>query len=293
MAPVDGGPTSPEAVAASSLPVMAATPESWPVISPSLVWGRTFDDALADKRVAVLGSAAARQAGIYGPIGTQSILLGGVPYMVIGVFDDVERRTDLLLSVVIPHEAATDDWGPILPGKSTEVVVDAAVGAGPQVADELPFALAPQAPDSLEVTPPPDPRELRDDVDTDLTSLFVALAFITLLVGMVGIANTSLVAVMERVPEIGLRRAIGAQRRTILAQFLTESTLIGAVGGLVGALLGLVVVLGVAIAREWTPVLPREVVLLAPLGGAVVGVVAGYFPARRAARTDPTSALRN
>lgn len=292
-AEVDAGPTSPEAVADSSLPVVAATPESWEVITPRLVWGRTFDHGLAARRVVVLGSAAARQAGVYGPIGSQSILLGGVPYLVVGVFDDVERRSDLLLSAVVPHDTAVADFGEQLPARTTEVVIDSAVGAGPQVAAELPYAMAPENPESLEVVPPPDPRELRNDVDTDLTGLFVALAFITLLVGMVGIANTSLVAVMERVPEIGLRRALGAQRRSIQAQFLTESTLIGAVGGLVGALLGLVVVLGVAIAREWTPVLPREVILLAPLGGAMVGVLAGYFPARRAARTDPTSALRN
>lgn len=292
-AEVDGGPTSMEAVADSSLPVMAATPESWAVIVPRLTWGRTFDDAISGNRVVVLGSAAARQAGVYGPIGSQSVLLGGEPYLVIGVFEDVERRTDLLLSAVIPRAAAEAHFGDLVPTRNTEVVIDAAVGAGPQIASELPYAMAPENPESLEVIPPPDPRQLRNDVDTDLTGLFVALAFITLLVGMVGIANTSLVAVMERVPEIGLRRALGAQRRSIQAQFLTESTLIGAVGGLIGALLGLVVVLGVAIAREWTPVLPREVILLAPLGGAFVGVLAGYFPARRAARTDPTAALRS
>jgi putative ABC transport system permease protein len=92
-AEVDAGPTSPEAVADSSLPVVAATPESWDVITPRLVWGCTFDQAIANQRVVVLGSAAARQAGVYGPIGSQSILLGGVPYLVIGVFEDVERRT--------------------------------------------------------------------------------------------------------------------------------------------------------------------------------------------------------
>jgi macrolide transport system ATP-binding/permease protein len=296
--PVDGArldqsPTSPEAVATSSLPVVSATPGSWQTIRPSLRWGRVFDGALDGRRVAVLGSAAARQAGVYGPIGSQSILISGQPYLVIGVFDDVERRTDLLLSVVIPQRTSVQDFGDQRPVKETELVVATAVGAGRQVASELPYALSPGDTTALDVVPPPDPRRLREDVDTDLTGLFVVLAAVTLLVGTVGIANTSLVAVMERIAEIGLRRALGAQRRSILAQFLTESALIGAVGGLIGTLLGLITILGISVARQWTPVVPREVLLLAPFGGAIIGVVAGYFPARRAAHTDPTAALRN
>lgn len=291
-AEVDSGPTSPEAVAAQSLPVVAANPDAWSVITPTLVWGRTFDASIAGQRVAVLGSAAARQAGIYGPLGTQSILISGHPYLVIGVFDDVQRRTDLLLSIVIPTSAATADWGNLVPSRNSAIVVSTAVGAGRQVAQELPLALAPENPDTLDVTPPPDPRQLRDSVSLDLTDLFLMLASVTLLVGMVGIANTTLVSVIERIPEIGLRRALGARRVAIRTQFLTESVMIGAVGGLIGSLLGLICIMAVAVAHDWTPVLPRLVILVAPVGGAVAGALAGYLPAQRAARTDPTVALR-
>lgn len=287
-ATVDAGPTAPEAVAASSLPVVTATPDSWRVIEPTLAWGRTFDEALAARRVAVLGAAAARQAGIYGPLGTQSILIGGEPYVVIGVFDDVARRTDLLLSVVVPP--GTRPPGP--PTRSTEIVLATKVGSGPQVATEIPFAISPEDPDAVDVVPPPNPRELREDVSVDLTHLFVMLAAITLVVGMVGIANTSLVAVLERVPEIGLRRALGAQRTSIIRQFLAESVLVGAVGGLIGSLLGMMLVVGLAVSRQWTPALPQLVILCACPGGALVGAVAGYLPARRAGRTDPATALR-
>lgn len=290
---VDAGVTSSEAVADSSLPVISATPQSWEVIVPRLRWGRTFDEALQDQRVAVLGAAAARQAGIYGPLGTQSILISGHPYVVIGVFDDVFRRSDLLLSVIIPDQAARADWGQPAPTRTTELVLATAVGAGPQVADEVPFALSPEAPDEVDVIPPPNPTQLRDDVAVDLTDLFLILAAVTLLVATVGIANTSLIAVMERVSEIGLRQAIGARRRSILQQFIMESVLIGAAGGLIGALVGIVVLLTVSVTREWTPVLPPWVIILAAPGGAVVGALAGLLPARRAAKVDPTTALRN
>jgi len=225
-------------------------------------------------------------------MGTQSVLIDHTPYLVLGVFDDVERRPDLLLSVVIPSDAAETGWGAPPASADSEIVVATVPGAGRQVAAELPYALSPERPTALIVTPPPDPRELRDDVSVDLAWLFLMLAGVTLIVGMVGIANTSLVAVLERTREIGLRRAVGARRADIRRQFLTEAALIGGIGGVLGTLLGLTVVIGVALAQDWTPVISRGLTLAAPLAGLLCGVLAGFLPAGRAARIDPTDALR-
>ena len=124
------------------------------------------------------------------------------------------------------------------------------------------------------------------------TSLFLGLGAVALLVSGIGIANVMVISVLERRPEIGLRRALGAGRRHIAAQFLVESLLLGAAGGAVGVLLGTTVTLGLARFRDW-PVLVPPVAVAAGLGAAVViGAVAGVYPALRAARLAPTDALR-
>ena len=118
------------------------------------------------------------------------------------------------------------------------------------------------------------------------------LGGVSLLVGAIGIANVTLVSVMERTGEIGLRRAMGATRRHIATQFLLESATMGAVGGVLGASAGLLVVVGVAFYQTWTPVIGPFIPLLAPVVGALTGLLAGLYPALRAAGLEPVEALR-
>src|SRR5690242_8297273 len=128
--------------------------------------------------------------------------------------------------------------------------------------------------------------------DNGLAGLFLILALISLLIGAVGIGNTTLVAVLERTGEIGVRRSVGARPRHIAAQFLAESTALGTLGGLIGTCIGVGIVVIFAATKNWTAVLNPAYTLPAPLIGTVVGLLAGAYPALRAARTSPLEALR-
>lgn len=101
-----------------------------------------------------------------------------------------------------------------------------------------------------------------------------------------------MVAVLERTGEIGLRRALGARSRHITVQFLAESGALGTLGGLVGTSLGTMTVVGVAIARDWTPVIHLGTIASAPAIGLLTGLFAGLYPAWRAASIQPAEALR-
>jgi macrolide transport system ATP-binding/permease protein len=134
---------------------------------------------------------------------------------------------------------------------------------------------------------------VRAGVEGDLEMLFLLLGGVSLLVGAIGIANVTLVSVIERTGEIGLRRALGASRRHIALQFLVESGGMGFVGGILGASLGTLVVVAVSARNAWIPVLDPGLPLVAPLIGGVTGLVSGAYPALRAAVMEPVEALRS
>jgi putative ABC transport system permease protein len=126
-----------------------------------------------------------------------------------------------------------------------------------------------------------------------LTALLGAVASVSLLVGGIGIMNIMLVSVTERTREIGIRLAIGAREREVLLQFLVEAVVLSSFGGLLGILLALGVSVGLAGLLQVPFVLNGPIVALAFLFSAAVGVIFGFFPARRAARLDPIEALRH
>jgi putative ABC transport system permease protein len=125
-----------------------------------------------------------------------------------------------------------------------------------------------------------------------LASLLAAIASVSLVVGGIGIMNIMLVSVTERTREIGLRRAVGARRRDVLGQFLTEAMVISLTGGLLGVLLGALGSWGIAHFAGWPAALNARAVVPAVLFAAAVGVFFGFYPARKASRLNPVDALR-
>jgi macrolide transport system ATP-binding/permease protein len=273
------------------LPVRAASPGLWEAVRARLSSGR-FPDAGHSRRadrVAVLGANAARRLGIANLDHQPAIFIGDRLYQVAALVAEVGRQSSLLGSVTIPNGTARREYGLAAPGS---VQVEAEIGAVEVVVRQAPTALSPSAPELLRVAAPPDPETLRAGVENDLNALFLLLGGVSLFVGALGIANVTLVSVLERVGEIGLRRALGAARRHIAAQFLVESAVMGLLGGIVGASLGTLVVVVVSASRTWTPVLDPWVPLAAPLAGVLVGLVSGAYPSLRAAAMEPVESLR-
>ncbi|MGN9810654.1 ABC transporter permease [Micromonospora sp. BQ11] len=274
------------------LSVIAASPGALNALHPVVSIGRTYDEfhERRGEHVAVLGAGAARRLGINRLDAQPAIFVGDKPLTVVGVIDDVERRPEVLLSVIVPRYTAETLWGP--PENPPAMLIDTELGAAQTIGRQVALSLRPDAPELFKVTVPPHPQALREAVENDLAGLFLILAAVCLFVGTAGIANTTLVAVVERMPEIGLRRAIGARRRHIAAQFLVESTVCGLLGGLVGSSCGVVLVLALATVQDWTAVVPTWTTIAAPLIGALTGLVAGLYPALRAARLSPIETIR-
>ncbi|MFG2432740.1 ABC transporter permease [Streptomyces sp. NPDC048590] len=274
--------------------VVAATPGALEAVKPTLRAGRLYDDyhERGAVPVAVVGSGMARRLGITTLESRPVVFIGERPFTVIGIIAEVRRKEDLLLSVVIPGSAAKEAWGEPGAEAPARMLVSTELGAAAQIADEAPLALDPAHPDRFKSVPPPDPKTLRTTVGADLNQLFLLLAVVCLVIGAVGIANTTLVAVLERTGEIGLRRALGARGRHITGQFLAESAALGVLGGLVGTAAGALTVVSVAVARQWTPVVHPATLVAAPLIGLMTGLLAGAYPAWRASRVEPAEALR-
>ena len=274
-----------------AMDVVASSPGLLAAVVGELSTGRYFDEghSARNEPVAVIGSGAARRLNLTRVDQQPAIFIGDTTLVVIGILDDVAREPSLINSIIIPNGNANALFGMQAPA---EVHILTEFGAAQLIGEQAAVALNPNDPTLLRVSVPPEPRAVKSGLQEDVNSQFLILGGISLLVGAIGIANVTLVSVLERVGEIGLRRATGARRRHIAAQFLAESAAMGLVGGIMGASLGVLVIVGVSAQRQWTPVLDLYVPLLAVPGGALIGLVAGLYPSWRASSLEPVDALR-
>jgi putative ABC transport system permease protein len=275
----------------NGLAVDAATLGLPAVAGTSLAQGRYLDAATAREPVAVLGAAAARRLGIDRVRPGMRLWLGGQWFYVSGILGPDAYAPAIDSAVLVGFPAAERYLG--FDGHPSQVYVRT-VGtpaATARVDGLLGGQADPENPNQVDVSQPSAALTAQADAEGALDTLFLGLGAVALLVGAIGVANIMVISVLERRQEIGLRRALGATRGQIRAQFLAEAILLSLAGGAAGVGIGAAVTAVYARAHHEILVIPVQAWAGGLAAAVVIGALAGLLPAVRAARQSPTEAL--
>ena len=278
------------AVNSGGISVLAAQPSLLGTLGGSVAHGTFLNAATQRYPAVVLGAVAAQTLGIDRVQPWTQVYLDGRYFTVIGILRPVPLAPEIDEAALVGFPVANALLG--LGGHPTELYLRAFPDQVQAVSNVLPFTANPPCPECVRVSTPSSILAARAAAGTAFTGLFLALGGIAAGIGGVGIANIMVISVLERRGEIGLRRALGATKTHISSQFLMESALLAALGGVAGLIFGAIATLVYSIAQNQPMVVPLYALVAAPAAGLAIGAVAGLYPARKAARLSPTEALR-
>ncbi|WP_327583828.1 ABC transporter permease [Nonomuraea sp. NBC_00507] len=249
--------------------------------------GAWLNPATERHPVVVLGAVAAERLGLTAP--DARVWIGSRWFSVAGILDRMPLAEEIERSALVGFPAAKEYLD--FDGHPTTVYERSADESVESVREALARTVNPERPDAVKVSRPSDALKAKAAAAGAFTGLMLGLGAVALFVGAVGVANTMVVAVLERRKEIGLRRSLGATRGQVRAQFLVEALILAVVGGAAGVLAGTLATLVYAAANALPAVVPMWA-----LGGAAgttvaTGALAGLYPAIRASRVPPTVAL--
>jgi putative ABC transport system permease protein len=273
---------------------------NWPVASGALF---TASDVDAGNKVALLGKTVSDK--LFGPgvdpVG-QTIRVKNVPFQVVGVLAPKGQSPmgqDYDDALFVPYSAyQAKIQGGLQKFVSGAIVVGAQPGqtarAERQITELLRdrHRIPPDGDDDFSIRNLTEMAGARQEGVRTITTLLASIAAVSLVVGGIGIMNIMLVSVTERTREIGIRMAVGARPRDILAQFLVEALTLAVAGGAIGIGLGILAAYRLAAQFGWPMLIRTDIVALSVAFSALVGVVFGIYPARKASRLDPIEALR-
>jgi putative ABC transport system permease protein len=291
-----------------STQIVGTTPTFFDIRSWPMAYGSRFSDADVEggTKVVVLGQTVVDNifgVGVGAEAVGQVVRLNNVPFTVVGVaakkgqspmgtsYDDavwIPRKT---FQAKIQGSVGNSIPGVIyLSASSDEDTKLAEEQVGALLRDR--HKLAAGADDDFSIRNLAEVATAREEATKTFTSLLAAIAAVSLLVGGIGIMNIMLVSVTERTREIGIRMAVGAKPHVILLQFLVESMTLSSIGGLLGVVLGVFGGGELAKVFEWPTVVRPDIIVVAVVFSAAVGVGFGLYPARKASQLDPIQALR-
>ncbi len=255
--------------------------------------GRFLDPASERYAATVLGATTARRLGIGELDGITQVYVSGRLFTVVGILAPLPLAPEIDSSALVGYPVAKRLFGTERSAAAIYVRARDGETAVRRTAALLPDATDPWDPEEVAVSRPSDALEAQAAAEGAFTSLFLGLGAVALLVGGIGIANVMIISVLERRSEVGLRRALGARRRHIAVQFLSESFVLGIAGGAAGVLLGAGATGAYAAYEGLQLLVPPLAVAGGLLAACLLGAVAGLYPALRAARLTPTEALRS
>jgi len=283
-----------EAAERSGITVYASDPQLLSTLDGRALRGRFIDAANEDLPLVVLGAVAAQRLGIsrllVGGRPVQ-VYIGGVWFTVAGILGPMPLAPEIERAALIGYPVARRLFA--TSRHASTLYVRADPERVREAATLLGATAYPESPEDTQVSRPSDALQARADAQGTLTSVFLGLGAVALLVGGVGIANVMVISVLERRPEIGLRRALGARSVHIGVQFLGESVLLSLFGGIAGIALGAGATAVYASTQGWSVVVPVAAVAGGVSIALALGALAGLYPAARAARLAPASALRS
>jgi putative ABC transport system permease protein len=259
-------------------------------VGSSLYAGVYLNAATAHEPVCVLGAAAAQRLGIDRIFSGERIWVGNMWFYVVGILNPAVLTPEIDSSILVGFPAAASYLG--FDGHPSTVYVRTADNEVTAVDSVLAGTANPQNPGNVDVSRPSDVLTAQADAKGAFNDLFLGLGAVALLVGAVGVANIMVISVLERRSEIGLRRALGATKANIRAQFLSEAILLSLLGGAVGVGAGALATVIYASTKGWAIDVPPVAWVGGFAAAIVIGAVAGLLPALRAARLSPTNALR-